>query len=355
MDDTEAIKATLLKKRHQDKSPIKIKDMVSCGSTLVNIATSGRIRGCFVKGKYYRFVGDSNSGKTWLCMTTLAEAANNKNFDGYDLVYNNAEDGVLMNVTRYFGAKLAKRLELTSCELVEEFYADLSTRFKDERPFIYIMDSMDVLRSVSDDKKFKENNAKREKGKEEKGSYGDGKAKHNSTHLRRVISKLKETGSILIIISQTRDNINAVGHADKKTSSGGKSLKFYASLEMWTSVSGHLKKKVKDRDREQGVLAQVRIKKNRITGRDRAVTIPIYHSYGIDDVGSCVDYLLLEGHWKKKKGVVLAKELKLQLYREDLIKKIEEEGLEFELQSLVAKVWNEIEEACSIERKPRYE
>src|SRR5690606_8689584 len=146
----------------------------------------------------------------------------------------------------------------------------------------------------------------RHKGEEEIGSYGDSKAKINSTRLRVVANRLRETGSILVIINQTRDNIGFTSRFQPKTRSGGHALKFYSRLELWLSPGGTIKKTVKGKQRKLGIKTNVKIEKNHITGRRRTVTVPILYSSGIDDVGANVDYLVEEGLWKERKGVIEA-------------------------------------------------
>lgn len=334
---------------------LRRENLLSSGSTLLNLAASGRTAGAFLKGGYYYFVGDSDSGKTWYTMTTLAEAANNKHFDEYDLVFNNVENGALMDIERFFGRKLSERMEEIQTEFIEDFYFDIFRRLKEGKPFVYILDSNDALQSRADAKKTLKNMSKAARGLELEGQMTDGKAKIHSQHLRRVCSELKKTGSILITISQARDNMNAMGRADKKTHSGGRAIKFYATLQIWTSPTGHISKKYKDKNRELGIFATARIKKNRITGRNRQVTVPIYHSYGIDDIGSMIDWLLFEGYTKKKKGIItLGGDLKISGNREELIAKIEKDGSERLLKQLTSEFWNEIEESIKIDRKKRY-
>lgn len=75
-------------------------------------------------------------------------------------------------------------------------------------------------------------------------------------------------------------------------------MKFYATLELWTSVKEKIKKVVRGKPRQLGIVASVQVKKNRLTGKESTVEVPFYHSCGIDDTGSCVDYLVEEGRWK---------------------------------------------------------
>lgn len=358
---TDDVKKMLTQKRK--KETLTAKDFLSTGSTLLNLACTGHPERGFIKGRYYFLVGDSTSGKTWLSLTCLAEASINPNFKDYRFIYDNSEDGALMSIEHFFGKCVAAKMEAPRMckgepvysETIEDFYYNVDDAIKDGRPFIYIEDSMDSLSSEAEGDKFDSNKKARRAGKESKGSYGDGKAKVNSSMLRRVIGKkLKQSGSILIVISQTRAKMNAMPFESPKTNSGGYALKFYACLQILSSVAGQIKKSVKGKQRQLGVDCKIRVKKNRITGRDRTVVIPIYHSFGIDDVGSCVDYLLDEKCWVKG-DEIKAKGLGIKGSKKKIIRLIEQQGLEKDLHELVGDVWNEIEEACVIKRKRRYE
>lgn len=353
----------MLTQKHK-KEVLTVRDYLSTGSTLLNLACTGFPERGFIKGRYYFIVGDSTSGKTWLSLTCLAEATLNRNFDGYRFLFDNAEDGALMDIERFFGKKVAQRIEPprwnkytggTFSQTIEDFYYNVDDAIKKGCPFIYILDSMDSLSSEAEVEKFDANKKASRAGKDTKGSYGDGKAKVNSSMLRRVIGeRLRKSGSILIVINQTRAKINAMPFESPKTYSGGYALKFYATLQLLSSVAGQIKKSVKGKQRQMGVNCKIHVKKSRITGRGRTVTIPIYHSFGIDDVGSCVDYLLDEKHWVKG-DEIKAKGLGIKGSRNKLIRIIEHKGLEKDLHELVADVWNQIEEACVIKRKRRYE
>ncbi|GAG08986.1 unnamed protein product, partial [marine sediment metagenome] len=150
---TKKLKAELRKKR--EKPVINRDDWVSTGSVLLNLACSGRSYGGFAKGHYYFVVGDTASGKTFLSLTCLAEASINPNFDDYRFIYDNGEDGALMNIARFFGQRVADRMEPPAMEngepvfsrLAEDMYFHLDDAVEDGRPFIYIQDSMDVLDS----------------------------------------------------------------------------------------------------------------------------------------------------------------------------------------------------------------
>lgn len=340
---------------------IQPSDHLSTGSTLLNMACTGNPFHGFSKGHYFFLVGDSISGKTFLSLTCLAEASQNPHFDHYRFIYDNGEDGALMDIEKFFGKKLAKRLEPPSEEdgepsyslTVEDFYFHVDDAVQEGQPFIYVLDSMDSLTSRQEGEKFEEVKEAVRKGRQVSGSYGDGKAKINSANLRRVLGGLRSTGSILLVLNQTRDNLGF--GFEKKTRSGGHALRFYACIEIWSSVHSKITKTVRGKKRQLGIYSKVQIKKNRITGRERTVTIPIYHSYGIDDIGSCIDYLVEEGYWKGKGSKIQASEFDFVGSREKLVELIEEREAEMDLRCLVGDVWRDVEKECELKRKKRYE
>lgn len=377
---TDAIKAELLRKAVI--KPLRKADFLSTGSTLLNLACAGRWDGGFIKGKFYFLVGDSSSGKTFLSLTCLAEAARNQHFDKYRFVFDDVEGGALMSIEDFFGKRVADRMEPPARDedgspmfssTIEEFYVNAADAFA-AGPCIYILDSMDSLTSDAEQKVWKERRSAIRKGNQLKGVFTDGKAKANASGLRSLLAKLRDSESILIIVSQTRDNPNAGMFESKKTRSGGHSPTFYATLELHSSVGKAIKKDVgttspnaEDEDEDDdddstskkklqiGVISRIRVKKNRVKGYDRTVEVPIYLTLGIDDVGSCVAYLKEWGHWKHKAGKVDAVEFGFKGYEKDLIKKIETEELETDLRMLVGEVWAKIEASVAMDRKPRYE
>jgi len=351
--------------KKKKKTKLTGADFLSTGSTLLNLALTGKPKCGFVVGKYHLLVGDSASGKTWLSLTCLAEAATKKRFKNYRFIFDNCEDGALMDIERYFGKRVAKRLEPPATDnngmpvyssTIEEFYYHIDDALSTGGSCIYILDSIDSLTSKSEREKFHAQKNAHRKGNQTAGSFGDGKAKVNSGFIRDVIGKLKKTNSILIIINQTRDNLGF--GFETKTRSGGRALRFYACLEIWSSIKQRIKKTVRGKKRQLGIMCKILVKKNRITGQeDNAVIIPIYHSSGIDDVGSCVSFLIEEGHWKKAGNKINAKEFDFKGTEEQIVRKIEKDNLENDLVSIVGDVWDEIQQAerDAVKRKRRYE
>lgn len=350
--EVDEIKSKMTEKKTKEPTNVYL----GSGSTLLNLACSGRPNGCFAKGNYCHIVGDSDTGKSVLALTAFAEATINKQFDNYDFLFY-APEAASLDLLSSIGTKAQKRLEIIEgLDSLEEFYDHLDNRIH-KKPCIAVLDSMDALDAQKDQEKLEEEKKAREKDKETSGSYGTNKARTNHSRLRVVNNLLGKNGSIFLIISQTKDNIGFGSQFDPKTYSGGKALKFYSKLQIWLSHKGDIKKTHKDKDYQVGITAKCHVRKNHQTGRKGAVDINIYHNPRgfVDDIGSCIDWLQECNHWKGTKAKVGAPEFEHSGSKEKLISKIEAEDLEVEFRSLVTKVWNDIEEATSVQRKNKYE
>lgn len=363
---TKQVEAALTASSPKRREVIPDSDLLKTGSTVLDLAISGRRAGGFAKGKYFWVVGDSSSGKTFLTLTCLAEASIDPAFNDYRFIYDNGEDGALMDMAHYFGPNMAARLEPPEVggkggevhsDTIEDFYYHLDDALAYGKPFIYILDSMDSLDSTYSARKFNEAKTASRKGTKAKGDYGDGKAKINSTRIRHVVRQLRDTGSILIVLSQTRDNIDAGMFEEQQTHAGGRALKFYATVQLWSSVGKRIKKTINDREVVVGVTCRVKTKKNRLTGRERVVEFPIYYDNGIDDIGGMIDYLTTWKVWRKTGGKIDATKHfdEVVLRRADLITWVEDNGMRADLEDICEQAWQDIEARLSTVRKSKYE
>jgi len=346
-------------------------EFISTGSTLLNLALTDHPRCGWQFGKMANLIGDSSSGKTFLALTCFAEAEANSKCSDVAFIYDDAEHANEFDVENLFNEEVEERIaapeyydeEPVFSTTVEDFYAYVRNACKGDDRFIYVLDSMDAIGSEDDEKKIKEVEAHRDKakkaereGKEVKaitGSFGMGKAKMNSKMLGNICGKVEQANGVLLIVSQTRDDINPMTFT-KKTRAGGKALKFYATHEVWTAVG----REIKAKERVIGVDCIVKVSKNKITGKRRTIKFPIFYEFGIDNIGSIIDFLVDEGVWKKAKGATTIDpngDLGLvKATRAKLIRTIEDEDLEPQLDRLVSDAWHGIEDSLKQNRKKRY-
>jgi len=334
----------------------KNSNLIPSGNTNFNCALTDNPFGGYRKGTIVNLIGDSSAGKSILAHTCFA-AANAAGFDDYRFIFDDAECGADFDTEKLFGESTAKRIEPPSkdaegSETIEDFQLYIHKAIQGDRPFIYVLDSFDGLDCEADRKKAEAQMKKREKGEDEgAGSYGQAKNQELNKVLRRIRFHLKRTNSILIIVSQVRDNFEGFS---KVRRTGGKALKHYSWQEVWLKLG----KKIKSKDLKIGVNSIADITKNRETGKERQALFSIYYDLGIDDVGSCVDALVDFGYWQKPKSgtKIKANDFDLDATRDKIIKHIEQNNEEEKLQELVGKAWLEREESLKLKnRKKRFD
>ena len=350
--------------------------LLSSGSTLWNLASTGSPKGGFATGKFYNVVGDSASGKTAGVLGVAAEAANDVRFDDYDIVLDEPERSCEFDIARMYGQKLADRIKPPRRDkegnpihsvTVQDFHDNLTDYFDKKRPVFYILDSFDSLTTQDElDHEADDKEARRD-GKDGKGTYAMDKAKYASKLFRLINAQIKDTKSILIVISQVRENIDPMSFK-KFTRAGGKALDFYAAGIMWTAVTKKLHKTVHDQKYVIGSQVKLEVTKNKHNGRLRTIEFPIFYDYGIDDISSCIDYLGSSGAWNIEKGRVYnmgslsdllpekkpGSKTEPALTMSECIAAIEQGNYQKDLRCEVVRTWNDIEERLKLNRKPKY-
>ena len=331
--------------------------LIPTGSTVLNCALSDHYEGGYQLGTIVNTIGDSGVGKTLLALSSLAEMTLHKRFNGYRFIFDDIEAALAKNIKMMFGSEVAERIELTTrSDTIQDLYVNLLKAIKEGTPFIYIPDSLDALTSKEEQTRAnKMVNAKQKQedtgeGEEKKdsGSYKMEKAKLISEICRVIAREISDKEVFVNIISQTRDNIGW-GFTDKSRS-GGKGLKFYCYHEMWVASAKAL---IKSKEKI-GSNSQVKISKNKLTFKKRTIEIPIYDSYGIDDIGSCIDFLVAEKVWAKDKNTIKAAHFDWEGTRESIIQRVERYSREQELSQIVGRAWGNKEDSLKLNRKRRY-
>lgn len=344
--------ADIAKRALTHKTPERVlqnSDFLSMGLTLGNLSAYGRTHGGLVKGFIYRLIGKSQTAKSILAKTILAEASISPSFEDYELLYDDIErGGQLLKTTKFFGAILASRMSAPAYEkgthrplftrTLPDFYRRVSDRLNKGKKFIWVPDSLDSLDS-------------------DVNKMSDGKAKEHAQQLRKLITGMHDTGSIMLLVQHAKKNMGSI--FEEVITTGGVSPEYYSTLDIWLSKMGPIKKglgkEFNSLEEQIGVKIKCHIKKNRVNGTDREFVFPLYYQYGIDDIGACVDWLVYVGYWKKAdNGVITAPEFKTSGSASKIIRHIEEQNAKKELQITTGKVWKLIEDKLDLKRKPRY-
>lgn len=347
--------------REEDLREPPVRRFLSTGCAVLNCVLSDRVDGGWPSGRISNPIGDSDTAKTVLALHALAEACRNPAFDDYLLVYADVESALTESTKAMFGTRLRERVRFLHAEAeqredrppetVEELHYQWLSLFDDGRPFVYVVDSLDFLPSQADLDKTSEQRKAWQQGKESKGTYQMAKQKYLKQILREVKGKISATDSIILIISQTIDNIGSM--FDPKTVAGGNALEFASRVRIWLS------KLEADKVGKRIIGRKIRVKasKNHITGHLREAQIWVYNSYGVADIKTSIDFLTTEGAWPKVGGWIvpegLYKDQKLQV--KDLIKAVEADKKQRLLNRLVQRKWDDIEASLTLDWERRYE
>jgi len=344
-----------------DPSTITDERLIPSGLTLLNCGCSDNPFGAFVMGSINTIPGRSSSGKSELMLLMQTMCAINPRFDNHILIQDDAEHSSLFDL-EYMFPPLVGRLKAPRydgdlplhSETIEDFEATiLQLCKKSKQPFIYVLDSLDTLASTAELEREWKNALKNVKDKKDmkdiEQSYNTEKARKIHQVLRLVNSHLKKSDSALFIVQQTKQNFNKQFMYDPDwITNGGKGPFFYSFHRIFLDTGAAIKEESRNMKHQIGSHTRCEVVKNKLTGKKRkkGIEFDIYDDYGIDDVGSCVDFLIAtEEFVKESGGYYIPKGLSdKKMYRKDVIGMIEEEALERELRIIVGKVWNEIED-----------
>ena len=362
----DAIKDEIVKDVEEEIEGVDPERLIPTGITLLDLACSGTTRGGLSEGKINTFPGGSSSGKTFLTTHINAKIANTPKYDNYSIINDDVERAYEFNTRKLFGNKLADRVKAPKytkggepiySTTIQEFKNNILSTIDKGIPFIYTLDSLDALSSDQElEKEYAEaiKSAKNEEHvKALKDGYHTEKAKIIGQVLRMIAGSLKGSKSVLNIIQQTRQNLQAGLFGRKEITSGGNGPFFYSTFCFWTTkVKTHKDSKY---GWEIGQRTKVDIRKNKLTGNKRTIEFDLYNSAGIDDVGSCIDFMIDNKFWPKNGQTINCIGLEIEGTRKKVHEYIRQNKLQNELVPVVGAAWNEIEESLEIEKLNDFE
>lgn len=345
------------------------KDLISTGSTLLNLALSDYPYGGYRPGRLVHIIGDTTTYKTGLLLSMFAEAANDSRFDDYELLIVEPESGFEFDIEKMFGSKLYKRLKFLPedrtkpCTIQDWYNIVFDYIVKRKKQCIIGLDSFDALTTEEEIEDGKKGDLDSEGWKKKSA-----KATASSTALRQIVNVMSGTQSLMVVISQTRANLG-VTFGPQTTCTGGNAWKFYSTQAIVLSHLEKITKRVRGDEEEIGAYIKVKVKKNRVTGKKRKVKLPILDALGVDDIRSMIEWMIEKGFWETKKDEGEKKSKVKDVMKmvidtcgdfidgkiPEIIEYIETNNLEDNLKKIVWSCWKEIEEELDPKRKPRYE
>jgi recombination protein RecA len=262
-------------------------EFVSTGCTLLDCALGGG----YVLGRMVNPVGDKSTAKTGLATEALinfkkafpaGKAAYRETEGAYDIDYAEAMGAPIDEID--FGNQDDPIVTVEAFE--KDFKAFIASCQKEGVPGIYVLDSFD---SLSDEAEMKSDISD--------GSYGMAKQKKIGIMFRKLNKQIEKSRVLLIIVSQVRENINAM-FGEKYRRSGGKALDFYATHIFWLAHLKTLKRTIKKVERAYGISLQAKVKKNKVGFPFREAKFDFIFGFGVDDLGASVNWLKEVGRLK---------------------------------------------------------
>jgi recombination protein RecA len=276
-----------------DDAPTIVKEWVSTGSTILDLAISNRKNGGFPVGRVCEITGLEQSGKSLLAAHTLL----NTQKKGGLAVYIDTENALSTEFLSAIGLNLKEMLYIP-LETVEDIFETVETiiekvRSSDKNRLVTIV--VDSIAGAS---------TKTEMAADfDKDGYATAKALIISKAMRKITNLIGRERICLIFTNQLRQKLNAPAFSDPWTTPGGKGIPFHASVRIRLSSIGAIKAKVNGQDTIVGSRVKAKLVKNRCGPPLREAEYAVYFDSGIDDYGSWLetmkDYNLVKqsGAW----------------------------------------------------------
>jgi RecA/RadA recombinase len=282
-------------------------------------------------------------------------------FDHYRFVFDDVEERQEFDMEYLFG-DLAERLEappLGNSDTVDQMVANHAALHEGKKPYIYVVDSLDALTTSEELEKEHKKAVLAAKGspdalKQISETFAGRKAAQLSEFLRLIKKRVAESNSMVLITQQLRINMNAGAFGKKYRTSGGEAPFFYSHVRPVLSKVKTHKTQTGGSKRQIGVRTKFDLEKNSITGKSRQGEFDIFYDFGIDDVGSIIDFLVEEGFWKKTGRTINATHLDMAAERNKLVRMVERQNAEEQLQQVAQEAWTELESALRLSRKRRF-
>lgn len=260
--------------------------MIPSGCTLLDLACTDTTAGFCSAGHCVNSIGDRNAGKTMQALASMAETYRRYG-NAFEYKFYDTENAYSFDTAALFGKKFAATLQVIPVPHEADWCTQaLANKMIDAmsggKPQYFVIDSMDNLRALQ------------EYENDDNGVLGGAlalRAVANKYLLRRVVARIATTGSFLIYLSQAAESIGFGAKFTPKIRGGGKSLGFYAFIELWLSKGGQ----IKVGDVKVGDWTVAKIARSKANGKAREVWFPIFPAYGIDDTRANLDWLYDEG------------------------------------------------------------
>jgi recombination protein RecA len=290
----------------------EVSDVPAISTTSLSLDAAVGIGGV-PRGRIIEIYGPESSGKTTLALHIVAEAQK----AGGVAAYIDAEHAMDADYAGKLGVDIDQLL-ISQPDSGEQALEIAEALVRSNGVDVIVVDSVAALvpRAELD------------------GEMGDSlpglQARLMSQALRKLTAIVSQSNTCFIFINQIREKIGVM-FGSPETTSGGRALKFYASMRLDIRRIGA----IKDGDRVVGNRTKVKVAKNKVAPPFRECEFDIMYGEGISREGDLLDLAVVQrvveksGAWFSYKGDRLGqgRENSKQLLKEnpDMLKRIERE------------------------------
>ena len=279
-DDLAGVLADSLNKKFKDykvayfldgaqETPTDIKEFISTGSTMLDLAISNRPNGGIAVGRITELNGLESSGKSLVGAHLLAETQKK----GGVAVYIDTETAVSEDFLEVIGVDISKMLylHLETVEDIFEAIEEIVTKVREsdkDRLVTILVDSLAAATTkVELEADF------------DKDGWATAKAIIISKAMRKITQMIGRQKVALVFTNQLRQKLGVM-FGDPWTTSGGKALPFHASTRIRLKNMGQIKDTGKN---VLGMKCRAKIVKNRLGPPLRHADYDMYFDRGIDN------------------------------------------------------------------------
>ena len=259
------------------ETPTDVKDWISTGSTLLDLAISNKPHGGLAAGRIAEINGLEGSGKSLIGAHVLASTQKKNGL----AVYIDTESSVSAEFLQAIGINTDSMLYV-HLETVEDVFDTIETivtkireSSKDKLVTILVDSLAAASTKVEMDADF------------DKDGWATAKAIIISKAMRKITNLIARQKVCLIFTNQLRQKLGVM-FGDPWTTSGGKALPFHASTRIRLKNMGQIKDTAKN---VLGMKCRAQIVKNRLGPPLRHADYDMYFDRGIDNYGAWLTVL----------------------------------------------------------------
>ena len=255
-----------------DSTPTDIKEFISTGSSILDLAISNRPNGGIAVGRITEINGLESSGKSLIGTHILAETQKK----GGLAVYIDTETSVSREWLETIGIDVQNLLYL-HVETVEDIFEcieNIITKIRESDRDRLVTILVDSLAAASTKVEMEVDF--------DKDGWATAKAIVISKAMRKITQMVGRERVALVFTNQLRQKLGVM-FGDPWTTSGGKALPFHSSTRIRLKNMGQIKDTKKN---TLGMKARAQIIKNRLGPPLRHADFNLYFDSGIDDKGS---------------------------------------------------------------------